>query len=46
MENIKKFKISSLFPNPVRGKVHSQDSLPDGEGYFYVGAKKPVGNDR
>lgn len=37
---IKNFTIESLFPTLVRGKVHSQDSLPVGDGYFYVGAKK------
>lgn len=38
---IKLFTMESLFPNSlVRGKVHSQDSLPDGDDYFYVGAKK------
>lgn len=38
--DIKNFTVGSLFPILVRGKVHSQDTLPDGEGYFYVGAKK------
>lgn len=38
----KKFYISELFPKEClkRGKVHSQNDLPDGKGYFYVGAKK------
>lgn len=36
----KRFAMKDLFQKFERGKVHSQSSLPDGEGYFYVGAKK------
>lgn len=34
------FKVSDLFQTFERGKVHSQYSLPSGNEYFYVGAKK------
>ena len=42
MRNIKKkyFTLSELFASFERGKVHSQNSLPDGNSHFYVGAKK------
>ena len=41
----KRFKIKSIFKTEKngklpRGKVHSKDDLPDGSGFFYVGAKK------
>lgn len=38
----KKFTIKSLFPDNSlqRGKVHSKEDLPDGEEYYYIGAKK------
>ncbi len=38
--NWKQFKMSELFASFERGKVHSQNSLPLGDEYFYVGAKK------
>ena len=34
------FRVSDLFHTFERGKVHSQYSLPSGNEYFYVGAKK------
>ena len=34
------FTVSDLFYTFERGKVHSQYSLPSGNEYFYVGAKK------
>ncbi|MBQ6725946.1 MAG: restriction endonuclease subunit S [Bacteroidales bacterium] len=34
------FAISKIFNSFERGKVHSQSSLPFGNDYFYVGAKK------
>lgn len=37
------FSIDSLFPgkeNLIRGKVHSKEALPDGNEYYYIGAKK------
>lgn len=39
-EGWKKFKMDELFTSFERGKVHSQYNLPDGDDYFYVGAKK------
>lgn len=41
----KSFKIKSIFQtekngNLPRGKVHSKEELPDGNDFFYVGAKK------
>ena len=39
-EGWKRFKMDELFTSFERGKVHSQYSLPDGNDYFYVGAKK------
>lgn len=36
----KKFRIDDVFTSFERGKVHSQSNLPQGEDYFYVGAKK------
>ena len=38
----KLFKIKELFPknNRERGKVHSRDLLPEGDSYYYIGAKK------
>lgn len=38
--NWKRFRIDVIFSTIERGKVHSQYSLPDGNGLFYVGAKK------
>ena len=38
--NWKRFRIDEIFSTIERGKVHSQYSLPDGNGLFYVGAKK------
>lgn len=35
-----RFVIKDLFKSFERGKVHSQYSLPSGNEYFYVGAKK------
>ena len=42
MTNIKKkyFTLLELFASFERGKVHSQNSLPEGNTHFYVGAKK------
>ena len=42
LDNIKWdwFTVSDLFHAFERGKVHSQYSLPSGNEYFYVGAKK------
>lgn len=37
---VKFFLMRELFPILERGKVHSQENLPEGKGYFYVGAKK------
>ena len=34
------FRVSDLFHTFERGKIHSQYSLPSGNEYFYVGAKK------
>lgn len=37
------FSLSSLFPgknNLQRGKVHCKEDLPDGDEFFYIGAKK------
>jgi hypothetical protein len=34
------FVVEDLFNYFERGKVHSQYSLPSGDDYFYVGAKK------
>ena len=39
-EGWKHFKMDELFTSFERGKVHSQYNLPDGDDYFYVGAKK------
>lgn len=36
----KYFTLSKLFSSFERGKVHSQNSLPEGNTHFYVGAKK------
>lgn len=36
----KQFKMDELFLSFERGKVHSQYTLPDGDDFFYVGAKK------
>jgi len=39
----KKFSIKSIFPKKEqlqRGKVHSKEDLPDGDDYYYIGAKK------
>lgn len=36
----KYYTLSELFSHFERGKVHSQNSLPEGNSYFYVGAKK------
>lgn len=36
----KRFKLEDLFTSFERGKVHSQNILPVGNSYFYVGAKK------
>lgn len=45
MSSWKRFRIGNLFTTNdkgklPRGKVHSKDALPDGDGFFYVGAKK------
>lgn len=36
------FEIGKLFPNNslCRGKVHKKEDLPDGDDYYYIGAKK------
>lgn len=39
-KNWKYFSMRSLFKKFERGKVHSQDSLPEGDNCIYVGAKK------
>lgn len=39
----KRFSIKSLFPKKEqlqRGKVHSKEDLPEGDEYYYIGAKK------
>ena len=36
----KKFSMTQLFSHFERGKIHSAEMLPDGDGWFYVGAKK------
>ena len=38
--NWEKFKIKDILQSFERGKVHSQNDLPEGNEYFYVGAKK------
>lgn len=38
--NWKLFRMDELFNSFERGKVHSQNSLSNGDEYFYVGAKK------
>lgn len=40
MKNIKYFSLEEIFSNFERGKVHSKDALPDGNTFFYVGAKR------
>lgn len=39
----KRFPIKNIFSHFEKGKVHRQDDLPDGKGYFYIGAKKSNG---
>lgn len=36
----RRFRLEDLFTSFERGKVHSQNNLPIGSSYFYVGAKK------
>jgi len=40
MGKYKTFRMDELFSHFVRGKIHSADMLPEGNKYFYVGAKK------
>jgi hypothetical protein len=40
MNNIKYFYLEDIFTKFERGKIHSKDDLPEGNSYFYVGAKK------
>jgi len=40
MIKFKKFQMSELFSSFERGKIHSSDLLPEGNSFFYVGAKK------
>lgn len=37
-----KFKINDLFPKKCRerGKIHSSEDLPEGDDFYYIGAKK------